>query len=238
MNETRHDSLPASKTERHFGYLHVTGIVLIAIVLTAIVTTWVIRTYVFPSEFTPVTLSAKEEGILNTKLERFAAFGPSPLPAEKKPSSKDVSGDPDAPLEPEPYSEEGASRDISFSEKELNAMLAKNTDLARKLAIDLSDDLVSAKLLIPMEEDFPVLGGKTLRVRAGAELAYKNGKPIVVLKGVTIMGVPVPNAWLGGLKNIDLVREFGHDEGFWKTFAAGVENIRVQEGRLQISLKE
>jgi len=39
------------------------------------------------------------------------------------------------------------------------------------------------------------------------------------------MGVPIPNAWLGGIKNIDLVKEFGADKGFWKTFSDGVENL-------------
>jgi hypothetical protein len=127
---------------------------------------------------------------------------------------------------------------VSFSERELNAMLAKNTDLAQRLAIDLSDDLVSAKLLVPLEEDFPMLGGKTLRVNAGVELAYQGSRPIVVLKGVSIMGVPIPNAWLGNLKNVDLVREFGADQGFWKSFADGVEYIQVEDGRLLVKLKE
>jgi hypothetical protein len=120
----------------------------------------------------------------------------------------------------------------------LNGLLARNTDLARKLAIDLSEDLVSIKLLVPMDPDFPVLGGKTLRFNAGVEIAYLNGKPSVVLKGVSIMGVPVPNAWIGGLKNVDLVAEFGAGPGFWKTFSEGVEDIRVQDGRIQVKLKK
>jgi hypothetical protein len=52
------------------------------------------------------------------------------------------------------------------------------------------------------------------------------------------MGVPMPNAWLGGIKNIDLVKEFGEDKGFWKAFADGVEDIKIKEGHLRIKLKE
>ena len=110
--------------------------------------------------------------------------------------------------------------------------------LAHKLAIDLSDELVSAKLLIPLEPDFPMLGGKTLRVNAGVEMAYRESRPIVILKGVSVMGVPIPNAWLGNLKNVDLVNEFGADRGFWKSFSEGVDNIRVEEGQMKIKLKE
>jgi hypothetical protein len=69
-------------------------------------------------------------------------------------------------------------------------------------------------------------------------VAYQDSKPIVILKGVSIMGVPLPNAWLGGLKNIDMVNEFGTSEGFWKAFADGVENIHVENDGLKIVLKE
>ena len=91
--------------------------------------------------------------------------------------------------------------------------------------------------MVPLDPDFPMLGGKTLKIKAGAELAYREGRPVVKLKGVSLMGVPMPNAWLGGIKNIDLIKEFG-EEGFWKTFADGVESIGVVEGVLKIRLKE
>jgi hypothetical protein len=58
------------------------------------------------------------------------------------------------------------------------------------------------------------------------------------VKGVSVMGVPIPNAWLGGIKNIDLVEEFAAEEGFWKAFAAGVEDLEVRDGQLWIKLKE
>jgi hypothetical protein len=194
-----------------------------------IATVFVINYYIFPKQLEPVELSQREESSLNKKLKHFG------LP--ELPSSNSESESSNA-LTPEPYSEEGAKREVSFSEKELNAMLAKNTDLADKVAIDLSDNLASAKMIIPLDPDFPVLGGKTLKVNAGAELAYANGRPIIILKGVSVWGVPIPNAWLGNLKNVDLVKEFGGDEGFWKSFADGVDNIRVSEGSLIIKLKE
>lgn len=51
------------------------------------------------------------------------------------------------------------------------------------------------------------------------------------------MGVPIPNAWLGGLKNVDLIKEFGQDAEFWKTFSEGVEEMHAEEGRFMIKLK-
>jgi hypothetical protein len=222
MNET---PLPS----RRFGCLHVLLFVFIAVILTAAASFFVFRTVLFPKAFKPVELSAREEQALQVKLERLDfTTPPAHQPAKKA----------GAQLEPEPYSEAGADRTIRFTERELNALLAKNTDLAGKLAIDLSQDLVSAKLLVPLDEDFPVMGGKTLRVKAGLTFSYANGRPVLMLRGISVMGVPLPNAWLGGMKNIDVIKESGGNAGFWKTFADGVKDLRVEEGCVTITLKE
>ncbi len=205
------------------------GGILLTVLLSVGTTLWVINNYIFPNKFDPVILSKKEDNRLDTKLEQFNWLGGNST------ASSDVDN---KKLEPEKYSEKGAKREIRLSERELNALLAKNTDLANRLAIDLSENLASGKLLVPMDEDFPVLGGKTLKLSAGIELSFTNDRPIIKLKGVSVMGVPVPNAWLGGLKNVDLINEFGEDEGFWKSFADGVDNFHVTDGSLVIKLKE
>jgi hypothetical protein len=164
-----------------------------------------------------------------------------PQPEDRRPLPGPSRAEPlpaPGPLEPEAYSEEGASREIRLTEREINAMIARNTDLADKVAIDLADDLVSLRMLIPVDPDFPFLGGKTLKVRAGAELAFRGSRPVFILRGISVMGVPIPNAWMGGLKNIDLVEVFGSDPGFWKGFADGVAAIQVREGNLEINLRE
>ena len=218
-----------AQEKKGLGCLSVLGLMLLTILISVGITVWVLNYYLFPKQFDPVELNAKEESVLEKKLNSFGIFG-----AVKKTESKQNA----TILKPEPYSEKGADRNVGLTEKELNALLAKNTNLAERLVIDLSDDLASGKLLIPLDPDFPMLGGKTIKVSAGLKLAYENSRPIVVLKGVSIMGVPVPNAWLGGVKNVDLVKEFGGEEGFWKAFADGVENINIEEGCLHIELKE
>ena len=204
-------------------------IILVTVLLSTGLTVWVLTQYVFPKQFKPVELNQAEQQVLDRKLRVFEGF---------EGASGAVSPQSVGDLEPEKYSEEGAERRIELTERELNGLLANNTDLARKLAIDLSENLASGKLLIPLDPDFPIMGGKTLKITAGMELAFREQKPIVVLRGVSIMGVPLPNAWLGNMKNVDLVREFGGSEGFWKSFSDGVDNIEVSEGRLVIQLKE
>jgi hypothetical protein len=216
---------PAASSPKRFGV----RALVVAVVVTVVVTAGAIWafTYMYPKQFRPIKLSTKEEQVLAAKLDRLGALAGRRSPAGAEP-----------PLTPVPYQEDDAKRQIALTERELNSLLANNTNLASRLAIDLSDDLASARLLIPMEPDFPVLGGKIIRVNAGLELAYRDAGPVVVLKGVSVMGVPIPNAWLGNLKNVDLVKEFGGDRGFWRSFADGVEFIRVSDGELQIKLKE
>jgi len=232
----------ASKfTRKRFGCLQVIGLMALAVLVTAGLTFFIVKIYFFPSEFKPVTLNPAEEKILAAKLEKLDSAGGGNIPhrldgtGRAAPSDRAEAG---ATLEPERYDESKMKREIAFTEKELNGLLAKNTDLARRLAIDLSDDLVSAKLLVPVDPDFPILGGKILRVRSGMGFSYTKGKPVIILRGVSIMGVPIPNAWLGGLKNIDLVEKFGSGNGFWKTLADGIEDLRVEDGLLKIKFKE
>ncbi|MEW8051062.1 MAG: hypothetical protein AB2792_14210 [Candidatus Thiodiazotropha sp.] len=215
--------------------IHILWIVLATILLTAAVTYWVVRTYIYAKDFTPVQLTPAEQQVLDEKLQQLG-YQPKPVSGSDTQSRQKESDE--QWLRPERYNEKGARREVFFSERELNAMVANNQDLARKLAIDLGDDLVSARLLVPVDRDFPILGGKTLRVSTGVEMAFRDAKPVVILKGVSIMGVPIPNAWLGGIKNIDLISEFGDERGFWSGFAKGVEDIRVEEGQLKIKLKE
>ena len=131
------------------------GIIIITMAVTIAVGYWVVTAYLFPTSFKPVELSQKEQQQLDHKLDRLS--GKSGSTQSKSRSA----------ITAEPYSEVGASREIHFSEKELNALLANDKDVATRLAIDLSDNLASAKLLIDLDPDFPLFGGKTLKVTFG-----------------------------------------------------------------------
>ena len=97
------------------------------------------------------------------------------------------------------------------------------------MAIHLFDNLVSAKLLIPLDEDFPCWD-KTLRIHTRAKLAFTDGRPVVSQKGVSVMGVALFNAWLDNLKDLDLVQEFGD--------TVGVEHLHIEEGRIIVRLRK
>ncbi|KPK26649.1 MAG: hypothetical protein AMJ61_08350 [Desulfobacterales bacterium SG8_35_2] len=229
MKDINETPATESSPDKHFSGIKIFFIVLAVAVVTSMLTVWLSVLYFFPKQFKPVELSKSESQTLAEKLDHL-----DPTTRSKNlPALKD-----DKTLVPEKYREDAASRHITFTERELNALLAQNTDLAEKVAIDLSDNLASAKLILPLDPDLPFLGGKILKLNAGLELRYENAEPVVKLRGISLWGVPLPNSWIGGIKNVDLVQEFGGKPGFWKSFSEGIEFIRVEDGKLSIQLKE
>ena len=234
-----HDPQAQTPSKKRFSGFQVLLIILGVILATFVLTLFSVRYFLFAKPFEPVELSQQEAQRLDHKLdrlERSSGIALQDLAGGDESEQDEFTAE--GRLKPEPYSEAGADREVHFSEREVNALLAHNTDLARRLAIDLSHDLVSARVLIPFDPDFPLLGAKTLRVKAGLELASLNGKPVVKLKGVSLMGVPLPKAWLGGLKGLDLVQTYGSEEGFWQAFSEGIEEMTVREGELVLRLRE
>ncbi|HOE17026.1 MAG TPA: hypothetical protein PK344_06380 [Syntrophorhabdaceae bacterium] len=210
------------------------GAVAVCIIVSILLAAWWVKSNVYASPFTPTKLTEQEQQVLQEKLDRLGRY----VQKERFPAAKPVETTREGRLVPETYSEDASKREIRITERELNGLIAKDEETARRVAIKLSDDMVSVKLLIPVDEDFPILGGKTIRLLCGIVLSYKDGKPVVALRGVSVGGVPIPNAWLGDIKNIDLVQEFGSKGGFWDIFSRGVEDIKVSDGSFYIKLKE
>ncbi|WP_445775671.1 arginine N-succinyltransferase [Shewanella sp.] len=224
-------------------------IIFVTVLITIGLTFFVIRTYIFPSPMTQVTLNAKEEQQLDNKLTQLgwqldsSARAPSNSThasnaLKHRTSINDNPINDNGELTPQAYREYDADRQVTFSEKEVNAMIGRNPDFAKRVAIDFSNNLASATMLIPIPHDFPVMAGEILRVNTGLDIRLDaNRRPVVALVGVSLMGVPLPNAWLGNMKNVNLVSEFG-DRGFWNAFADGVDDIQIRDGELYIKLRQ
>jgi len=213
--------------------LQVVGLVVATMLLTMVATLLIVKSWLFPKPFEPVVLAPVEAQRLEEKLARFEQ-GAGRVPIPRLDAERPGGGE----LRAKPYTEHDLDREIVLTEREINAMIARNPDLARKVAVGFTTDLISLHLIMPMDPDLPFVGGKTLKVRAGAVFTFRGDRPVFMLRGISVMGVPLPNAWIGGLKNIDLVEVFGAEPGFWQGFADGVAAVEVGEGSLRIQLKE
>jgi hypothetical protein len=231
MNETT-----SPKPKRQFGC----GQVIIIMLLTGLVSAggmfWWAKRYFYAKELAPVALSTEETQQLDRKLQRLekAAMG-GDFP--EAPSEGQVLDNADQDPNAEAYSEVGANREIELSERELNALIAKNDpDAAKHFAVDLSKDLVSLKVIVPVDDDAPIVGGRTIRIKMGVGAKYDAGKLQLVLRGISLGGIPMPSAWLGDLKGKDFIQEFGENGGFWKQFSDGIEHLEVLNGRIKVKL--
>lgn len=173
-----------------------------------------------------VVLSPAEQLVLEEKLARLrGATIAEPDARGEAPTAEDGG------LEPVIYAEDPGQRRIHFTERELNAAIARDPALAGRAAVRLSPGQVSTSFLVDVPEELPLLGGRRLRVQAGLQLAMQDNRVQARLLGVSVGGVPLPNAWLGGLKGADLLATSGLGG-----LGAGIEAVEVGEGRLELLL--
>ncbi|AHE98533.1 arginine N-succinyltransferase [Thioalkalivibrio paradoxus ARh 1] len=171
-------------------------------------------------------MSAAEERILDEKLDRLrgvAGEGP-----DRTPGNRVAPGDAERP---EIYREDPERRRIEFSERELNGLIARDPALAGRAAVRLSPGQVSASFRVDLPEEIPLFGGRRLRVQTGLQLLTRDERVQARLVGVSVAGVPLPDAWLGGLKGQDLLATSG-----LAALGAGIEALQVDDGRLDLLL--
>jgi hypothetical protein len=216
------DNQQTIPAKNKIGCLHVLLVVIIVLLAAILFSLWWLKRNAYASEFTPVELNNNEQLLLDAKLN---AVNPS-------------TGVMSSPTPPEAYTEDSERRKVVFSQEELNAVLAKDPELAKRVKFDLSDQMVSLEFLTPMDPEIPLIGGKTFKFNMGLMLSYTNSKPVVAVRGISLGGIPVPAAWWGNVKNKNLVEEFGTGGGFWEIFARGVAYLEVNEGEFILHLKE
>ena len=209
-------------------------LLVIMLVLIAAGGFWVWQNF-YARPFTPVELTNPEKKKLKFKLFALEQSAKKSGNQQKNTGETIVYGE--GKLKPEQYSEKNASREIFLTERELNSFI-KDPGVAKNVAVDLSDDQLSVKVLLPLDDEFPILGGKTIKLHMGTTLAYSNNNLLVVMNGISVGGVPVPSAWWGGIKNKNLVEYFGGNNGFWDTLSAGISDFRITDGKLYVKLKE
>ena len=188
----------------------------------------------YAKQFNAVELTQPEKKVLALKLNVLEQSARKSQNQQNNPGEIDYR---DGKLRPEAYSEKDAKREIYLTERELNSFIS-DPNIAKNVAVDLSDDQLSVKVLMPLDEELPILGGKTIKLHFGTTLAYRDNNLVVIMNGISIGGVPIPSAWWGGIKNQNLVEYFGGSNGFWNKLSAGISDFRITDGKMYVKLKE
>ena len=200
---------------------------LLLVAITAVVTVFAFK-YYMNRKIDPTVLTEPEQQKLEEKLQVLESGEVAPGTAVPDPELK--------------ANRERDRRTVVFTEKELNGWLHHNTDLGETLYIDLEKDRIVGKLVHTFDgeqEDLPVVGGRTIRVGLGVEsFMDEDGKMHLVVRSLTVGGVPVPNAWMFDLKNRDVIQEFGKEFPLLERFERGIEDFEIRDGELHVVLAE
>lgn len=218
-----------------FYGLLVAGILILTIVTTAVVTTWWIKRSLQPRAIEPVVLSEQENEALDIKLERVRG---DPVEPPVEPPAQPA-GEVVLRSTPGIENEEDFDRKpLVFSEREINALIARNTDLAERVKVRLRRDRVQILGNFPVPEDAPFLGGRTIRINILTRVLAVDGRMEIRLENLALGGVPLPNAWLGDLKGKDLAVEVFNDPDLSSAFSEGIEQLQVVDEEIRILLAE
>lgn len=223
-------TLPAEPSRKPWMLYGCTGFAALIVIIAATVaiTLWWLQ-----RPIKPVELAQPEWTVLEEKLARLA-----PHPAEAVPPPATVDDDSGRrPVEVDrPYTP--GEKIFKISERELNGLINKNTDLGENLRLELGQDAINAYLAVPLPEDFPVGGGRIFRARGRFKVSIGNGTaPVAVLEDVTVFGLSLPKAWLGGIKGENLLGD-AMGEANDRPLADGIKSLRVEPGNLVLEVTE
>ncbi len=182
-------------------------------------TAWLVKRNVFASPFKPVALTAAESAVLTDKVAALKQAAEAPA---------------QAPVDPEV-----AKRTLTLSEKEINAFLQQQ-GAGEQVKVALRDGGATATFLIPVGEGAEVGKGMTLRISASIDARMDDTRKFkLAITDVSVAGVPLPNAWLGGVKGLNLFNDQTlTDEPAVKAFVAGIRDFKLESGLLRIVLNE
>jgi len=208
---------------------------LLAIVATVLITLWWIQ-----RPIKPVVLSAQEKTAVEEKLQHigggnvpapspnFRAKGGTPPPMTVATDANQGQGQPYTP----------GSKVFKLTEREINGLLNDNTDLGKSVRLEFACDAINAYVAVPIPKDFPIGGGKMFRARGRFRVSLGNdATPYAILDDVTVFGLSLPKAWLGGLKGENLIGEaVGERNG--KPVLRGIKSLRVEPGALVLEVED
>ncbi len=216
---------PTSEENPRSGSCLVRGLIVLGVLVIAII----LAVLWYNRPIRPVVLTEPEKAVVEQKIAAMQ------VPAESPPASIDATeGGTTATETTESY--QPGKREIAFTDRELNGLLNEQTGLGDQISFQFTPGVVVARIATPLPEDVPILGGTTLRAHAKFAVDPSGASPKLALEDFTVWGISLPNDWLGGIKNLNLLDQaFGAEDN---KGIPGVESLTIEKGRLLIRLKE
>jgi hypothetical protein len=222
-----------------FGFGAVLAFVLMIVATVAITLWWIQR------PIKPVVLSPQETAVVHAKLQYLEAPTPPPTPAQHPAGSVAQSSSlPPSTVETPPEKAEverpyvPGGKVLKLTQREVNGLLNANTDLGHSVRLEFASDAINAYVVVPIPQDFPIGGGKMFRAKGRFRLSLdQGGAPYAILEDVTVFGLSLPKAWLGGLKGENLLAD-AMKSGQGAPVVRGIKSLHVEPGALVLEVED
>lgn len=133
------------------------------------------------------------------------------------------------------------SKTIVLNEREINGYLEAQ-GLGETVKVHITNGNVGATILAPVDAEVPLLGGHTVRLKIAFNTKLDESHRFALsLADVSVGGVSLPNAWLGGVKGLNLLaedRQNPQGPSLLKGFAAGIKDFQLKSGELRLVLND
>jgi len=194
-----------------------------------------------------VQLTAQEKTVVEQKIEflkdnEIGGFLPESDDSTTlalDPESGDPENNDDARFPDEVVIEEDdkGRRIVRFTQRELNGYFTDDPTLREFIRVELNDDEVIARLRMKMPEGLP-MAGKVVKVRGRVNVVVNEQQMHASIESLTVGGIAVPSAVLGGLKGENLFEELFDSSDEAQKFREFVEELEVKDGEILIKLAE
>ena len=215
---------------------------MVLVVATIFITLWWIQ-----RPIKPVVLSAKEKAAVEEKLRVVNDARTATPSGTRAPQSNNLAeaAEPRRDVAPplivnqeldRPYTP--GSKVLKLTEREINGLLNANTDLGNTVRLEFAQDAINAYLAVPIPKDFPIGGGRMFRARGRFRISLGNGgAPYAILEDVTVFGLSLPKAWLGGIKGENLLGD-AIGRGQAGPALRGIKSLRIEPGVLILEVED
>lgn len=217
---------PVRKKRHWLLYTFVTlcTLVLMVVATVALTVWWLQR------PIKPVVLSAAEKAAVEAKVE-YLTGGTHSNATFAATAATGATAIADPQYQP-------GEKVLTLTDRELNGLLNANTEFGDNVRLEFGRDAINAYFAVPVPQDSPIAAGRMIRARGRFSLSLSNGAvPRAVLEDVTVFGLSLPKAWLGGLKGENLLSNaMGKEDG--TDLFPGIKNLRIVPGALVIEVRD
>ncbi len=184
---------------------------------------WWFKRHLDARALEPVQLAEAEARAFETKLQTLAAAGESVANPGTEPGLATAD-----------------ERTLQISGREINAFLA-DRGLGENIRVELARDLLHVAMIVPIPADsgLPLLAGANLRLRFSLNAACDPlAGPRFAIRDVRLGGVPLPDAWLGGIKGLNWVDQNLKQDPGVQRFLSGIQDLEVRPEGIRVRLRE